>query len=399
MAAPKNDASPLPAAMLALEMEPSKPDSLRVVERPLPRPGPLQALCRVEAVSIGALDVEGDRRPVALGHEGSLRVVETGERVGHRLRPGQRLILLPSRGKRPGDDPADICSLAQYVLLREDVLDSPERIVPISAPPSVFPHYGAALAEPLARVVAAHAHLVHVQSSAIDGERTHRAGILPGGVALILGADLAGLLHAAYALLRRPRLVLVCDPRRERREAIIEGLRAPAEREGTDLEPVDPPSLEEALLRRGAGVGVDDLLVTGRGSSGIENPLRLLARGGCLLFCAPPSSPGSSGSGGRTHGLDPSLLYERSILAAGSGPPGPADLRRAVQLQERGALDLSPLVSAVGNIYAAPAALRMLSEGRLEAEAVIYPHAAAGELILVHEWGPAAEAMFGETDS
>ncbi len=385
----------LPGTMLAIEMQGSGSESLRVVERPVPRPGPLQALCRVEAVSVGAFDLEGDRRPIALGHEGSLRVVETGARVGNRLRAGQRLVVLPSRSEARRGGQADPCSLlAQYVLLREDILDSPERIVPISAPPSDFPHCGAALAEPLARVVAAHAHLVHILSSAIDGERTHRAGILPGGVALILGADLPGILHVVYAFLRRPRLVLVCDPRRDRREAAIERLRARAEGEGTDLEAVDPSSIDDALMRRSAGAGVDDVLVTGRDFSGIEDPLRLVARGGCLVFCAQPGASGRPGASGGTRGLDPALLHERSIVAAGSGPSGPADLRRAVELQERGALDLSPLVSAVGNLSAAPAALRALSEGRLDTEAVIYPHATAGELIPVQEWGPEAEALF-----
>src|ERR1041385_2816670 len=210
----------IPETMWTSELEGAGFDSLRVVERPVPRPGPSQVLCRVEAASIcrsdaGLVRLGGRHRslfgwdpvraPLVPGHEGSLVVVAVGKAIGHRLRVGQRLVVHPDvpgpprfDGDRYGQPLETICRvslgftipglLSQYVLLREDVLDAPGAVIAVDASPRSLPHFGAALAEPFSTVVAAHALMVHVLSDPVAGERTYRAGILPGGVTVVIGA-------------------------------------------------------------------------------------------------------------------------------------------------------------------------------------------------------------------
>src|SRR5437868_815140 len=101
----------LPASMLALELRGSGPEALCVAERPVPRPGPSQLLCKVQAASVCASDGKlvrlGARhrnlhgwdpaeRPLVVGHEGSLEVVEVGARLSGRFTVGERLVVAPN---------------------------------------------------------------------------------------------------------------------------------------------------------------------------------------------------------------------------------------------------------------------------------------------------------------
>ena len=414
-------APPIPDTIRVLELSGSGPEALHVVERPTPRPGPSQALCRVEAASVCASDAKlvrlggrhrnlhgGDpaRWPVVPGHAGSLVVAQVGERLRNRLRPGQRLVVAPNLPGPPrfdrdryGARPEEVSRvsvgftlpglLAEYVLLREDVLEAAGHLVPISAPPSVLPHFGAALAEPFSTVVAAHAHMVHVLRGAIDGERAYRAGVLPGGVTVIVGAGPMGLLHAAYALLRRPRLIVLSEPRADRRAA-AQAFGTRAREEDAELVAVEPAELRGLVLARTGGRGADDVIITAGSSAAEEEGISLAAPGGCVSLFA-SNSPDDA-----TVRVNAAELHYRSTSISGTSGGEPLDLQRAIDLQERGAVDLSPFVAAVGGISAASAALRAVLEARFAGKVIIYPRAAAPELVQVAQWGPRAEESFLE---
>jgi len=418
-AALRDRTSTIPETMWALELQGSGPEALVVVERPTPRPGPGQALCRVEAASVCASDGKlvrlGGRhrnlhgwdpaaRPIVPGHEGSLVVAAVGERLKNHLRPGERLVVAPNLPGPPRFDldgyrrPLDEISrvtvgftvpglLAQYVLLREDVIEAPGHVIPVAAASDLLPHYGAALAEPLSTVVAAHASMIHILRSATDGERVYRSGILPGGVTVLIGAGPMGLLNAAHSFLRRPRRVIVSEPAPARRAA-AERLRALAEEASTELEIVEPERLADRVRAASDGRGADDVIVTAGSSQVEEEALSLAGAGGCVSFFAsnPPDDSVVRLNAGDVH--------YRSIAISGTSGSDPADLRRAIEVQERGALNLGPFVSAVGGIAAAPSAIRAVMEGRFEAKVVIYPHASAPEIVPVEDWGPDAEASF-----
>ncbi len=409
----------IPDTMWALELRGSGWEHLHVVEKPTPRPGPGQALCRVEAASVCASDgklvrLGGRHRnlhgwdpassAIVPGHEGSLVVVEVGQRVGNRLRVGQRLVVAPNLPGPPRFDLENYRSplseisrvtvgftlpgfLSQYVLLREDVLEAPGHLIPIVAPPTALPHFGAALSEPFSTVVAAHAHMVHLRRAPLDGERAYRAGVLPGGLTAVIGAGPMGMMHATYSLLRRPRRLIVSDSQPVRRAAAAR-LKLLAERESIEFEVVEPERLGEAVRGASGGRGADDLIVTAGFARVEEEAVSLAAPGGCVSFFA------SNAPGEEEVRLKAADIHYQSIMISGTSGSDPADVRRSLELQERGAIDLSPLVSAVGGIAAAPAAVRAVLEGRFQGKVVIYPHARAPELVPVVEWGPQAEGDF-----
>ncbi len=409
----------IPDTQWVLEFSGNGFDSLSVVERPVPHPGPHQVLCRVEAASVCSIDVDlirqgsrhprlfgwnPERWPIVVGHEGSLVVAAVGKGLGHQLRVGQRLVLIPDLNGPPrfdleryGESPENICRLSlgftlpglisQYVLLREDILDSPENVIQITTSPSSLPHFGAALAESFATVVAAQARIVHVVRGATEGERTYRGGVLPGGVAVVIGAGPMGLMHVSYALLRRPRHMVVSEPNPERR-AGADRLKDLAEMGSTELHTVKPDELTECVRGISGSRGADDIIFAVGDARVEEEVLRLAAPGSCVSFYGknPPEQALV-----RVNAVD---LHFKSIALSGSAGSEPQDLRRALELQERGAVDMSPFVSAVAGISAAPTVLRSASEGRFGGKVVIYPHAHAPEVMAVEEWGPDAEERF-----
>jgi L-iditol 2-dehydrogenase len=409
----------IPATMPAVEMRGRGFENLRVVERPVPRPGPGQVLCRVEAASVCSLDAklvelgpdckalfgwDLGESPIVPGHEASLVIVAVGVGIGHRFRIGQRVVVSPDLPGPPRLDldrygvPARAIPhvsvgftvpgfLSRYVLLREDVLGSPGSVVEVSASPSSLPHFGAALAQPFSAILAAHAGMVHVARSPVDGEPIPRAGVLAGGLTVVMGAGAMGLFHASHALLRRPRRVIVSEPDPVRRAAASR-LGSLAELEGAELEAVEPSDLEDRVLAASGGRGADDIIVATGSSAAQETSIVIAAPGACInLFASmPPEEPEATIQAGDIHA---------KVLSV-SGPlrSTPHELRRAVDLQERGAVDLGPFVCVVGGIAAAPAAIRAVAERRCAGKIVIYPQAAAPELVTVGEWGAEAEARF-----
>ena len=415
---------PIPETMWTAELRGAGFESLSVVERPVPQPGPRQILCRVEAASVSPVDVDlvqqgrahrslfgwdPARWPIVPGSAGSLVVAAVGQGIGHRFRVGQRLAVSPDLigpprldQERYGESAQDICSvtvgftvpgfLAQYVLLREDVLDAGANLIQIDSPPSALSHFGVALGRSLSKVVAAQASMVHILRSGLDGERTLRAGILPGGVAVVVGAGPMGILHACHALLRRPGHLIISEPRPERRAA-AERLASLADMESTRLHVVEPGRLAQTVRSASLGRGANDIIFAVGSAQAQEGALALAGQGCCVSFFAPNPIQDAVV---RLGALD---VHYKGLAISGSSGNEPGDLRRAIELQERGAIDLGPFVSAVGGIGAAGTALRAVAEGRFAGKVVIYPHAHAPEVVPVEGWGSEAETRFlAETD-
>src|SRR5271154_7367722 len=112
-------------------------DSLKLTERPTPKPGPGEVLVRVHAVSLNYRDlalIKGGlnrmaKLPLVPLSDGAGEVVETGPGVIH-LKQGQRVAAIFTQGWLAGPPYAGMYTsslgggidgmLAEYVVLRED---------------------------------------------------------------------------------------------------------------------------------------------------------------------------------------------------------------------------------------------------------------------------------------
>jgi L-iditol 2-dehydrogenase len=181
------------------QVELHAPEDIRLIESPRPRPGPDELLLKVASVGICGSDLHAYhgkhpfiRLPVVPGHEFAGTVVEVGADVGH-FAPGQRVTVEPSlvcghcynctHGRY------NICEHLQVIGCQTPGAMGEYLTVPASKAlllPDNVTWDQAALVEPLAVGV----HAVRV------------AGFAPGANLLILGAGAIGLmtLQAAKAM-------------------------------------------------------------------------------------------------------------------------------------------------------------------------------------------------------
>src|SRR6185369_1449063 len=99
-----------------------------------------------------------------------------------------------------------------------------------------------------------------------------------------------GMMHATYALLRRPRRLIISEAQAERRAAAAR-LKKLSEPESTALEVVEPARLGDAVRAASGGRGADDLVVTAGFARVEEEAVALAAPGGCVSFFA-SNAPG-----------------------------------------------------------------------------------------------------------
>jgi L-sorbose 1-phosphate reductase len=166
------------------------------VRWPVPRPAPDQLLVRSNAVGLCYSEVKlirlGSqhprlygrdlrRDPIVQGHEVSLTVVEVGEKLHGRFRPGQRLAMQADvyyHGRNLSYGYMFYGGLAQYGLLGPEILAGDEGCYAIPVPDELG-YAEVALTEPWACVEAAYA----------PRRRVH---VKPGGTLWIVGGRTAG---------------------------------------------------------------------------------------------------------------------------------------------------------------------------------------------------------------
>lgn len=189
---------------------------LRVVDVPMPRPGPDEVLLRLGAAGICGSDVHyyfdgrvgsfAIREPLVPGHEASAVVVEVGGQVT-RVQPGDRVAVNPSqpcgRCARCREGRENLCERMRFLgsasvfphmqgLFREYFVLPQRQCEPVAGD---VPLDELAMAEPLS--VALHA--------------VHRAGPLLGRTVLVTGSGTIGCLTVLAARLAGAARVVVTD--------------------------------------------------------------------------------------------------------------------------------------------------------------------------------------------
>ena len=408
-----------PAEMRALVLDGTGFDHLRVGKVPMPRPGPGQLLARVDAAGICTslikLVEQGPdhkfvygwdlaRFPLILGDEGSVTLVEVGENLRDRYRPGQRFVVQPAVDHPPiinleryrdrGQGIAKVAvgytlpgHLAEYMLITEEVLAA-GCLLPLPDPGIPCAH--AALSEPFSCAVSAQEHHTHLVQRDPLSPRQVVNGLRKDGVTLIVGAGAMGRMHVDLALSAGPRAVVVADLLEERLELVRALFAGRAAAAGIDLRTVNAASasLVSCIGSTTNGAGADDVIVAAGSRGAIESAQSLVARGGVLNLFA------GLKKGEEFVGFDTGIVHYREINITGSSGGSPWDVARTLELMSSKAIDAGVHIACIGDLEHAIDFLRMTRAQQIAGKAVVYPHRHTEEIIGVQSWTSLDESNY-----
>jgi L-sorbose 1-phosphate reductase len=326
------------------------------VERSVPRPGPRELLVRTDACGICFSDVkifsQGGRHPrlqgrdlqtepVVMGHEVALTVVEVGEELRDRFRPGERYIVQADvyyQGRGIAYGYVLTGGFTQYEIIPPEIIEGDEGcyLLPVREETG---YSEAALAEPWACVEA---------SYRIPLRREPK----PGGRMLIVNAA-AGEWRLNGLLAARPQSLLFAGG--PGAGASVEIALSNEDRvRGKVIELGDPATLA-ARAQEASGGELDDIVVLGTPEPALVEALQTaLAKQGVLCICATePMSRPTQVDVGRVHywgwqfigttSRDPLDAYRATrdtelradgaawIIGAG-GPLGQMHVQRALEM-------------------------------------------------------------------
>jgi threonine dehydrogenase-like Zn-dependent dehydrogenase len=361
------DPAGAPAVGRVWEVARAGVENLRPVERPLPSPGPDEALVRIDAVGICASDVkiinQGERHirlrgrdlaadPVVLGHEVALTVVRPGERRAAAFPPGSRWTVNPdiyvggvntSYGfKIPG-------GYQQYQVLPAAVLDG--WMLPLSG--SVG-YAQAALTEPWACVYFAYGN-----------HRPHR-GVARGGTAWYLGAGPVGLMHIEKGISDGAGRIVVSERNPARLERVRRVLGPRAGQRGIELILVDAAT--DDPTRHLPPSGADDILILAPVPELVTAALPHLARNGVMNVFA--GFPDRAKSELPVNFYD--LHYKNAVVISTSGAGG-RSMEEALADSAAGKIDPNRAVGAIGGIDAIADGVGATAGARFPGRVLIYP--------------------------
>ena len=401
----------IPAEMRAAVLDGKGADHLVVRTVPVPRPGPNQLLCRVDAAgictSVNKLLGQGPEHPlmhgwdpvahpVIVGDEGVVTLIEAGEGLRDRYRPGSRFAVQPAvdiapiqhreRYRDHGRGVAKIAVgytlpglLAEYILIGEEVLAAG---CFLQLPDAALPAAHAAIAEPISCIISSHAHHVHLTQPDRTRPRIAVSGLLPSGVTVVIGAGPMGRIHVDLALAAGPRVIIATARRGDRLDWLRRTFGDRARQLGVHLELVDTSQADLAAVveRLSDGCGADDVIVTAADREVVEGAQRLLARYGVLdLFAGLP--PGSEHVA-----IDARFVHYQEVNITGSSGGGPWDIIESLQLMAEGRIDAGAHIAHIGDLEHAPELLGMARRREVAGKAVVYPHRRSATISTVPRW-------------
>ena len=401
----------IPVEMRALVLDGVGFEHLAVRHVPTPHPGSHQMLARVDAAGICTslikLVEQGPdhklvygwdiaRYPLILGDEGSVTLVEVGEELRERYRPGERYVIQPAvdhapvnhreryRAAAQGIEKVAVGytlagHLAEYILVTEEVLTA-GCLLPLPDPTLAYAH--AAMSEPLSCVISAQDHHLHLTQETPLSPRKVLKGLKPGGVTVIVGAGVMGRMHVDLALSYHPRAIVAADLISERLEQ-VKSLFAPrAEKLGIALYAVNPGAtdvkglVDELTDHRGA----DDVIVAVGSKRAIETAQHYAGRGAVLnLF-------GGLKKGEDIVGLDAGIVHYQETNVTGSSGGSPWDVARTLDLMAAGEINAGAHITRIGDLDHATEFLQMVKAQEIDGKAVVYPHRRTQEMRAVHSW-------------
>lgn len=342
------------------------------------------------------------RWPIILGDEGTVTIVKVGENLKDKYSPGQRFAIQPAvdvdpilfreRYNNHGRD-MHKCAvgytlgghLAQYIRIQEEVLKG-QCLLPL--PDNNMPYFAGSMAEPISCVYSAQQRSFHLLKENPHAEREPVLGLLPKGIAVIIGAGCMGRMHAELALRFRPSVLIVTARTRTRLDLTEKMLTAKSQSLGTKLICVTSDKLTETVKQHSNGKGADDIILAVGVNEVQQNALTLLARGGVAnLFGGLPR-------GKHTLKLDALAVHYDEIKVVGSSGGEPSDMTATLKAIADDDIDAGNYVAAVGSLDNAIEVLKMIKQGSIDGKAILYPHIKPTKLQKVNHWNKEKEVEF-----
>ena len=372
-------------------------ENLAVAEIPVPQVGPEQLLARVDAAGvctsilklidqaenhfyINGWDLK--ENPIILGDEGAVTIVRVGANLKSQYQPGQRFAIQPAVAVEPichrhryrnNAEGMHRCGvgytlgghLAQYLLVPEEVLAG-HCLLPL--PDDDMPYFAASMAEPISCIYSAQQRNYHIIKDGPHAERKPQLGLLPGGVAVVVGAGAMGRMHAELALRFKPAVLIVADLVQERLDAVVKSISDKAEAAGTRLVCVVADKLADSVNELSRNRGADDIILAVGVNPVQQAALELLADGGVANFF------GGLPKGKHILKMDAIAVHYREIKFVGSSGGDPSDMTATLQAIHKDEIDPGNYVAAVGSLDNAIDVLKIIKETRIDGKAILYPH-------------------------
>lgn len=288
--------------------------------------------------------------PVMTGHEYAGVIVEVGENLKGKYRPGEKFVLQPAMGL-----PSGYSAGYSYETFGGNATYSiiPKIAVDLGC---VLPYQGsyfanASLAEPMCCIIGAFHASYHTKPYVYE----HEMGIKEGGsLALLACAGPMGIGAIDYAVNgpRNPKLIVVTDideKRLQRAQSLIPSEKAA--QKGITLIYVNTASIEDPvsfLKSLNSGRGFDDVMVFAAVGNVISQADDLLGNDGCLNFFAGPMEKNF-----KVPFNFYNVHYEATHIVGTSGG-STGDMLESIELSEKGAINPSFMITHVGGLDAAP---------------------------------------------
>ena len=216
--------------------------------------------------------------------------------------------------------------------------------------------FKASLSEPVSCIVGAFNTQYHYKA----GRYVHESGIADGGAMVILaGAGPMGLGAIDYAVhgSKQPRLLVVTDIDQSRLDRAASILTPEdAAKSGVDLRYVNTRTgnAVETLLSINAGRGYDDAFVFAPVPVLIEQASQILGFNGCLNFFAGPSKKDFAAS------INFYDVHYSGHHVVGSSGGNTDDMREALALMGKGAINPAAMITHVGGLDSAGETIKNL---------------------------------------
>lgn len=406
----------IPKTMQALVASGKGFDNLEVKQVLVPETGPEQLLARVDAAgvctSILKLIDQGpdhtfirgwdmEKWPVILGDEGAVTLVKIGDNLKNKYKISQRFAIQPAVDTDPVNHRqrySDVenmhkCAvgytlgghLAQYIVVQEEVLKA-QCLLPL--PDDDMSYFAASMAEPISCIYSAQQRNYHIIKETPHAKRKPQLGLLPNGVAVIIGAGAMGRMHAELSLRFNPGVLIVSDFVQERLDKTISNIGQKVKDTGCRLICVLPDKLEDTVKEVSQGRGADDIILAVGVNPVQQNALELLAAGGVAnLFGGLPK-------GKHILQLDALAVHYKEIKLVGSSGGEPSDMTATLKAIVNNDIDPGNYVAAVGSLDNAIDVLKMIKETRIDGKAILYPHVKQTPLKFVEYWDKQQEMEF-----
>lgn len=295
--------------------------------------------------------------PVLLGHEFCGTILQVGRKWQHQFQPGQKYSIQPAihyPGREldtPGYSFPYTAGQAVRIIIPREVL---EMDCLLRYDGEAFFH--ASLSETFSCIVGAFKTSYHFK----PGRYEHINGIVSGGkMALLAGAGPMGLAAIDFAIHgpNRPGILVVTDVDQARLDQAAARLPpALAAKAGVDLRYVNTAGADATATLKAiaGGTGFDDVFVFAAVQALIEQASAILGFNGCLNFFAGPSDPAFK---------SPINFYDVHYMGhhiVGSSGGNTDDMRDALELMGRGAINPAVIVTHIGGLDCAAETTRNL---------------------------------------